>query len=346
MVLEKISLKNFRSFSDSRFVLNHGLNVICGSNSIGKTNLLEAVYFLTNGQGFREEKEEELVRFEENEAVVTGLFNDSGNEITLEIRIKKETSSEKKYYFVNKTVKRRSFYIRETGSSVLFAPDQISLIRGSPSLRREYFNRTITATDDDYRSKLLNYEMALRRRNKILEKYKDEKTLDEELSFWNDYLIRESSYLTKKRQDYVDFLNLRPKLDSRSFSIEYLRNDFTADRLAKVFEKEKIIRRTLVGPQKDDFKITIYDKNKGKNVHLYASRSEERLAVFWLKINEVKYLEEIGRKPILLLDDIFSELDDHNKKIIMSLIRRYQTIITTTETDGFLKDSKETIIRL
>ncbi len=114
-----------------------------------------------------------------------------------------------------------------------------------------------------------------------------------------------------------------------------------------VFEKERVIRKTMIGPQKDDFEITMFNGDISKNVHHYASRSEERLAVFWLKLNEVKFFEMIGNKPILLLDDIFSELDLANKKIVLNLVEKYQTVATTTEEDLSREiKTKKTIIKL
>lgn len=339
MILKNLILRNFRSFDKREFVLSPGLTVVIGHNSRGKTNMLEAVYFILNGHGFREDREEELVKFDQSDAVVTGRFMKNEVNDNFEISITQKNGRAVKTYFVNNTSKRKDFYTKQLVKAVLFTPDQINIIKGSPSLRRDYFNRLLSVFDLDYRKKLVNYEMALRRRNKVLEKHTSIAALKEELKFWNDYMEKEAQFLTKTREEYVNYLNSNMGLDSKEFSIAYLKNEFNKSRLAEVFEKEQVIRRTMVGPQKDDFEITMSNGILKKNVHHYASRSEERLAVFWLKLNEVKYFEKSGDKPLLLLDDIFSELDLDNKKIVLNLVENYQTVATTTEGE-LLKEIK------
>jgi DNA replication and repair protein RecF len=299
--------------------------------------MLESIYFVLYGHGFREEREEELIRFDTNGTAVSATFGKNGREDAFEIDIRYKAGKVTKTYFVNKTSKRRDFYTKDLVKAVLFTPDQINIIKGSPSLRRDYFNRLLSVFDLDYKKKLTNYEMALRRRNKVLEKHTNITALKGELKFWDEYLIKESKYLVEKRGEYVKYLNGNKKLDSKEFSIEYLKNEFTQPRLDESFEKERIIRKTMIGPQKDDFLISVSNGILNKNVHHYASRSEERLAVFWLKLNEVKFFESTGDKPILLLDDIFSELDLDNKKIVLGLVENYQTVATTTE-EGLMKE--------
>ena len=168
-----------------------------------------------------------------------------------------------------------------------------------------------------------------------------------ELAYWNDYLEKQAGYLTKKRQEYVDFLNEHNNIDNKAFSVKYLKNEFNERRLEENFELEKRYRRTVIGPQKDDFEI--YQKNNSlKNLHHFGSRSEQRLAIFWLKFNEIRLYEvSFKNKPLLLLDDIFSELDIKNKKLIIDLVKKYQTIVTTTEIELLeLADMPKSIIRL
>jgi DNA replication and repair protein RecF len=135
-----------------------------------------------------------------------------------------------------------------------------------------------------------------------------------------------------KRTEWVEYLNLHPDLDDRTFRIEYLKNELSVARLRERLDLEKRMRKTSVGPQKDDFAFHMTQGETTKNVQMYGSRSEQRLAVFWMKLNEIRYVEDrVRRRPILLLDDVFSELDPENKKRVMRLIDEYQTILTTTE---------------
>jgi DNA replication and repair protein RecF len=203
---------------------------------------------------------------------------------------------------------------------------------GSPEVRRKYFDRFLSSGDLEYKKRLTNYENALRKRNKVLETYRNDEQLKEELAFWNTYLEEQAIYVAGRRDAYCEFLNKNKKIDNKEFSIKYLNNELTKDKLKEMFEVEKRYRRTLIGPQKDDFAIYEETDHISKNLHHFGSRSEQRLGVFWLKLNEIGYLEKIfGKRPILLLDDIFSELDAKNKKLILDLIKKHQTVVTTTE---------------
>ncbi|MGB9883246.1 MAG: DNA replication/repair protein RecF [Microgenomates group bacterium] len=330
MLLKKIRLVNFRNFFEESFSFDKKMTLIVGKNSLGKTNLLEAVYFLANGFGFREIKEEELLNFNKDEGLVEGVIGDENNDFYFSIKISIDQTGLKKRFFIDKKEKKYHQYVFNQLKTVLFSPDQINIITGSPSLRRDYFDKLISTFDFEYKKKLTNYLSALKKRNKILETKFNDVDLDEELDFWNNYLIKEGSYLIKKRQEYVDFLNLNQAIDSKKFSIIYCKNEINKQAFLEKKEEEKRLRKTLIGPQKDDFLILAAEKNQKKDVAKFGSRSEQRLAVFWLKINEIKYLENFfKKKPIVLLDDIFSELDEENQKIIFPLLDNYQTIATS-----------------
>ena len=153
------------------------------------------------------------------------------------------------------------------------------------------------------------------------------------MCIWNKYLIDQGTYLIKKRTEYIQYLNSNKNIDSKVFSIEYKESNLSLDRFNEYHEKELLIRKTLIGPHRDEYHIFMVSKSSlKKNIHMYGSRSEQRLGLVWLKINELRYLEVFfKKKPILLLDDIFSELDHNNQKLIFNLIGDYQTVITSTE---------------
>jgi DNA replication and repair protein RecF len=348
MILKQISLKNFRHFENQEFGFNPFLTIIIGENARGKTNLLEAIYFIVNGIGFRESREEELLRWNVNNGEVAGVFKSGDELINFNIHLRKNDYLIDKIYLLNKTKKKHWQYLKETTKTVLFSPENIEIIIGTPEVRRNYFNRLISIYDPEYKKRLINYENALRKRNKILEVHQEENKLKEQLVFWNNYLEQQAIYLTSKRQAYVDFLNKHQQLDSLRYSLVYLKNEFSKKRAEDVFQTELRYRRTIIGPQKDDFQVEELVKDFKKNLQHFGSRSEQRLAVFWLKLNEILFYEEsFSGKPILLLDDIFSELDHKNKKLVLDLIRKYQTIITTTENELLeLIDIPKSVIEL
>lgn len=334
MKLSTVYLNNFRNFVKKSFDLHPALTLIIGENAKGKTSLLEGIYFSMYGEGFRESREEELLLWDTDQGMVeTNFVNEQSKEL-FQITLRKLGMGIEKRYFINKTQKTHYQYLQSQRKAVLFAPENILIIIGSPDQRREYLNKTICAYDIEYQKKLRNYENALRKRNKILEIHHNSLLLEEELIFWDQYLEEQASYISKKRSDYMEHLNNHPDVETCKFRIEYHQNQFTKERLEKTRDEEKRMRRTRIGPHKDDYSIHLTVNEVEENVHLYGSRSQQRLAVFWLKLNEIRNLEQhFDLKPILLLDDIFSELDRNNKRLVLDMVGEYQTLATSTESE-------------
>lgn len=348
MLLKQLTVLDFRNFNKGSFYFNPFLTIIISENAKGKTNLLEAIHFLIQGTGFRESREGELIHLGQDKCYVSAKFGTENQTYQFEVKLNQHEDGVAKIFFVNKTKKNSNFYHEEITKAVLFSPAQIEILTGTPDRRRKYFDRILSSCDLEYKKRLINYENALRKRNRILEHYRDADRLKEELSFWNLYLQEQATYIAQTRGAYVEYLNRNRKVDDREFEIEYLKNELTQVRLEEKFEEEKRFRRTLIGPQKDDFAIFERNGNSRKNLQHFGSRSEQRLGIFWLKLGEIRYFEKIfKKKPILLLDDIFSELDFHNKKLILDLIKGYQTVVTTTEIKLLdLSDMPKSIIKL
>lgn len=334
MRLRQISIRNFRSFIHATFYFNPFLTIIIGKNSVGKTNLLEAIYCGFLGYGFREEKEEELIYYDKLRADIQLELVEGEEKIHRRLIIEKSTSGIKKTYFINKIKKKSHQFFLESLPVIVFSPNFLEIIVGEPAKRRKYFDDTIGFFDNEYKKRLINYENGLRKRNKILEKETEIKKLKDQLEFWDNYLINQAEYLAKKRSELVDFFNNHQRLNEKIFVIHYLKNELSFKTLKETFEKQFLLKKTLVGPQRDDFQILIQTNKIFKDVSKFGSRSEQRLAFFWLLINQINlYQEELKKKPIVLLDDVFSELDFENKKLILKLIKNYQTIITSTQRD-------------
>lgn len=313
--------------------LHPGCTIIVGENARGKTNMLEAIYMSVHGYGYREKTENELINWDAKEAVVETVWAEDNINSRFGIHLRNAGDSTLKKYYVQKSAKTAAQYVSYQTKAVLFAPEHIDIISGSPDKRREYINDILCVSDTEYKKKLHNFNNALYKRNKLIEKHKDINALKEELIFWNQYLTEQAQYVTSKRIDYVSYLNSHPAIDHRNFNVSYSPNQFTIERASEFFPAETRFRRSLIGPQKDEFLIQLEDKHT-KAVRNFGSRSEQRLAVFWLKLNELGYFELVFKKrPILLLDDIFSELDVKNKALIINLIGKYQVVLTTTETE-------------
>jgi len=276
-----------------------------------------------------------LIKFIEKNSCVDAKLEEKKTKDVINLRIDLTVNDFglNKTYFLEKTKKGHHSYLKNLLPVVLFSPEQIEIIDRTMSIRREYFDKFLSGVDLEYKKHLTNYNQALRKRNKILEAGFSNLNLDAELDYWNKLLIDNGSYLIIKRREYIFFLNSNSIIDSKKFEIEYKENKINQERFTESLQKELLIKRTLVGSHRDEYNIFMIDKeSQKKNIHIYGSRSEQRLGLFWLKINELKYLEDFfKKKPILLLDDIFSELDHNNQKLIFNLIDNYQTVITSTE---------------
>ena len=335
MILKSISFHNFRNFNDKQFNINPNLTAIFGNNARGKTNLLEGIYFILKGEGFRESREEQLIKFIEKNCYVDAKLEDKISKDISNLRIDLTIGAFglNKTFFLQKTKKGRKSYLKNLITVVLFSPEQIEIIDRTMSIRREYFDKFLSGIDSEYKKRLTNYNQALRKRNKILETGFNSSNLDAELDYWNKLLIDNGSYLILKRRGYISYLNSNTMVDSKEFSVQYIENKINQERFSESLQKELLVKRTLIGPHRDEYNIFLVNKLAAKkDIHMYGSRSEQRLGLFWLKINELRYLESFfKKKPLLLLDDIFSELDRNNQKLIFNLIGNYQTIVTSTE---------------
>ena len=351
MYLSKLTLFGFRNLSKAKtFEFDKRYNLIVGKNAVGKTNLLDSLYLLSLGEGIREKKTMELVNYQANTAQISGWFLDSNQPIKLSINISPESSQKvpmaekeekntafamqskenfKKHFFINDLKKSAKEYRQRTFPVVLFQPQDLDLINGAPSKRREFLDLTIGQYSYSYRQARTNYDKGLYRRNKLLEqkeKY-NSKEFSELLSFWDNFLRKNALEITAQRKELITFFNKHLELNGASFDLQYSPNEFGQDE--KILADEMRQRRTLQGPQLDDFEVHMLSK-ESKPLSQYGSRSEQRLGVLWLKINELKLLEDrLGEAPLLLMDDIFSELDLENSQRILHVSQNYQTFITT-----------------
>ncbi|MBI5465446.1 DNA replication and repair protein RecF [Candidatus Gottesmanbacteria bacterium] len=218
--------------------------------------------------------------------------------------------------------------------AVLFWPEDLDLVTNSPSLRRKYLDLVLSQVDREYRRCLLSYEKGLRQRNRLLERIRDEGVSRSQLLFWDKLLVKNGGILTDKRMEFIDFVNNFQSNPNFQFSIYYDKSVISEGRLAQ-YEKEEVeAGATLVGPHRDDIKFEIRNSKleTTRNLSLFGSRGEQRLAVLWLKLCELEFMaQKTGERPILLLDDIFSELDHDHRKHVLEVIPQQQTIITTTD---------------
>lgn len=329
MLLKHLSLQNFRSYTKSEFHFNEGTTLIVGPNTSGKTNLIEAIFLLATGGTFRGEKDTEMIQFEKDVGRVTGVAEISDGEIKLEVVLTREPS---KKYLVNGVARRRVDF-QGNFVAVVFSPSDLEIIVDSPSLRRGFLDGILSQVDSEYRMSLTSYTKGLRQRNALLERARQEGKRDEKhFAYWDEFLIENGRLITKKREELLAFFNNEEKdiFDCIAF---YDKSTISKERLLQYQEAEVGAAVTLVGPHRDDFSVHMFDSKQGTthDIKLFGSRGQQRLTILQLKLLELLFIEKaIGEHPVLLLDDIFSELDSEHIDHVLALIGRQQTILTTT----------------
>lgn len=328
MYLKSIKLTNFRNYSNLDFKFKKPITVFYGNNAQGKTNFLESIYFLATSKSFKSLKDEELIKSEEEVLRVEG----ETDEISLEIVIQKNENFLKKRTKVN-GIPRRLIDYSSNLVVIEFLPEDINLVTGSPSLRRAHIDAVLSQVDRSYKKTLSEYEEVVVNKNRLLKRIREAFSKIDELTFWINKQLSLGKVLVKKRQDFFLFLNSTERKFGE-FVYEYIENPLDEARLDSYRQKEIDSASSLIGPHRDDFIFKLKDKDLSK----FGSRGEQRTAVLDLRISEIEYIEIIfGKRPLLLLDDIFSELDHDHQKHVIDLSQMQQTIITTVEIDEHLK---------
>ncbi len=342
-------MSDFRNYESKSFDFSDGVTVIAGENAKGKTNLLEAIYLLGVGESFRAKRTEEMVRFEQELGRVSGEVPLSKKDvINLEVMVNGGTIMgkivNKRKYLVDGVSRRRKDILGYL-PLVLFRPEDVDLISGAPDVRRKFLDRLMIQVDKVYEHSLSTYEQALRRRNRILDAVRDGTASRYSLAFWDGLLIKHGQVIQDKRRELTDYINsLFEKSELfRKLKIVYDLSVISESRMAQYADAEVAVGYTLVGPHKDDLII----KEGTRDLSIYGSRGEQRMAVLALKMGEIYYLEEKGKKKAtLLLDDIFSELDEEHKQEVLRVMSGRQVIVTTADEEDLLMFKKAEIIKL
>jgi len=347
MILKQIHLQNFRNYSSQEFSFSEGINLIVGPNTVGKTNLLEAIYLLSSRKSFRARLEEEVIQRDKEVARLKGQILSDGEKKILEIVLTRgEVNGSrvaKKKYLVN-GIPRRMIDFLENFRVVYFGPQDLEIMVDSPSIRRSWLDLVLEQADKNYRRANLSYQKGLRQRNRLLEQIRDEGKPRSSLFFWDRLLIENGQLITEKREEFLNFINENHDFFGQ-LEIHYLKSLISETRLAKYSQEEVAAGMTLVGPHRDDFEVW----QNNQNLHTYGSRGEQRTAVFNLKLAELEFLsEQTGQRAMLLLDDIFSELDQQRRQSLLKVIPQQQTLVTTTDMGLVEKESlkKMKVIKL
>lgn len=322
-MIKDLELVNFRNYQQKKISLDK-LTIFVGPNGIGKTNILEAIFFLSTTKSFRANSDKEMILW--NADFCRVKIDDQ--EIIFTIAPK--TSKQAKINQAPRTLKNFLGSVK----TVLFTPDSLRIVNGTPSERRKFLNLVLLIDDVFYRQALIDLTRILKNRNSLLERIKNGLAKAEELDFWDEKFIEVGLLISQKRAKLIAYFNQKinqtyQKISAKKEKIEiiYYPTDYSQQK--NIRGREIAAGLTLLGPQREDFAIFINNRPAAA----FASRGEIRSLILALKICELEYLKQKSQDIVLLLDDVFSELDVNHRQHLGKLIGQYQTLITTTDLD-------------
>lgn len=334
MFLKRLNLTNFRNYSAFELDFDQRPTIFVGNNAAGKSNLLEAIYFLSTTKSLRAQIEDELIKRGEEFAKIEGFLKDGG-ESELLVIINKQTEAVKfrKKVLVNGIGRRVTDFIGHM-PAVIFYPSDINMVTGPPSLRRWHLDLSLAQADPDYKKALTAYEQFLTARNRVLKRIREGQGRLEELDYWTNGLVENGRVIADRRKALFEFINsLQQPLGE--FQFRYGQSVISIERLIQTNGREVAAAATLIGPHRDDFMILLQDRNLAN----YGSRGEQRTATLVFKLAQLEYMAaSLGKRPILLLDDVFSELDAVHRAHVVETVGKQQTVIATVELENIPKN--------
>ncbi|MBQ8764448.1 MAG: DNA replication/repair protein RecF [Clostridia bacterium] len=338
MKASNLELYNFRNYEYENISFSDGVNIIHGENGMGKTNILEAVYYFSYGRSFRSGGKE-VIKDGEKEARISLSFENSQRKLESDIKF---LSGKRKEIYINEIELKKTSQLLGNFICVLFTPDEMGIIKGMPEVRRKFCDSSIMPLRPNYIKELIKYRNILAQKTALL-KSRQYETLD----IWNEKLAETGSRIMTLRESYIERINQKAREIQNEISggkeeLNLIYNPSVKlkenylEKLTEYKEKEKENLFCMVGVHRDDIDIFI----NGKPAKNYASQGQIRTAVLSLKLAETEIIkEETGEYPVMLLDDILSELDKSRREFLISKIKGKQIIITCTDIENYFNDN-------
>lgn len=338
MFVKKLELSGFRNYKSEEFEFLPATNILYGNNAQGKTNALEALYLFSIGKSFRTQQDRELINFDESYTRLCVEFDDAVRTNEIEIVIRRDR---KKQIKINEIPISKMGDLIGKFCVILFSPDELNLTKGSPNARRKFLDIALSQMRPKYYHILRRYNKVLEQRNNLIKKLRitPDNTAKETLFVWNEKLAEYGMAIIEYRKNFVDKLyrfskEIHQEISGEKFEIKYKTAFETKDefkeKLDNSIDKEIEQGFTLYGPHRDDFDIY----TDGKDLKTYGSQGQHRSAVLALKLAQADMVyEDMGEYPVLLLDDIMSELDSERRAYLVGKIKNKQVIITCTDAD-------------
>lgn len=342
MIIKSIELSNFRNYESLDLDFDYGTNILYGNNAQGKTNILEAVSVSGTTRSHKGSKDKEMIRFGEEEAHIKTVVNKKDMDYQIDVHMKKNKT---KGIAVNKIPLKKASELFGILNIVFFSPEDLNIIKNGPSERRRFLDSELCQLDKIYLSDLAKYNKILNQRNKLLKDMVFRPDLKETLPIWDAQLIDYGKRIIKRRKSFVDELNeivfdihkqISGKKEELVLKYEPNIDDaFFHDELNRAKERDMRFCQTSVGPHRDDMQFSVFDVD----IRKYGSQGQQRTSALSLKLAEIELVKRnINETPVLLLDDVLSELDSSRQNYLLNSIHDIQTIITCTGLDEFIKN--------
>lgn len=349
MYINSLELSKYRNYDDLNISFDPGITILYGDNAQGKTNILEALYIAGTTKSHRGSKDKEIIQFEEDESHIrlNMTKNDVGHKIDVHLRKNKN-----KYIAIDGQSIKKSGELLGLINMIFFSPEDLSIIKNGPAQRRRFINLELCQLNKIYFYNYVNYNKTLDQRNTLLKQIAFDKKLADTLDLWDAYLIQYGTEVINERQHFIDQLNdivkdIHHHLTGGREAIEIgYEMNVTAEDYESVLRKKRDVdlkyQSTQTGPHRDDICFYV----NGIDVRTYGSQGQQRTAALSLKLAEIELVKSlIHDTPVLLLDDVMSELDSNRRNYLLDSIKDIQTVVTCTGYDDFIK-SRLTIDRI
>lgn len=342
MIIRSIELKNFRNYEELQLQLDHGTNILFGDNAQGKTNILESAYVSGTTKSHKGSRDKEMIRFGESESHIRTIVEKNGMEYQIDMHLKKNRS---KGIAINRVPIKKAGELFGILNIVFFSPEDLNIIKNGPSERRRFLDSEICQLDKIYLSDLTKYNKILNQRNKLLKDITFHPDLEATLPVWDMQLVSYGRRIIKRRKQFVEELNeiifdihKRISGDREELFLKYepsIDEAFFEDELDRAKDKDRRYCQTSVGPHRDDISFFIRDID----IRRFGSQGQQRTCALSLKLAEIELVKRsIHDTPVLLLDDVLSELDSNRQNYLLNSIHNIQTVITCTGLDEFVKN--------
>lgn len=342
MIIKSIELQNFRNYEDLNISFDEGTNIFYGDNAQGKTNILEAAYLSGTTKSHKCSKDKEMIRFGEQESHIRTVVVKKDKEYQIDMHLKNNRS---KGIAINKVPIKKASELFGILNMVFFSPEDLNIIKNGPAERRRFLDSELCQLDKIYLSDLTTYNKILNQRNKLLKDMVYRPDLKDTLPVWDMQLVETGRKIIRRRKQFVDELNeivhdihYRISGEKEDLLLQYepsIEDIFFEDELFRVKERDMRQCMTSVGPHRDDLLFSIGEVD----IRKFGSQGQQRTSALSLKLSEIELVKRsIHDTPVLLLDDVLSELDSNRQNYLLNSIHDTQTLITCTGLDEFVKN--------